>query len=123
MITPISEICDRFSIVSLKLERGRNDESSVLAEYKVLEKEIARYRRRHVFKDQWIQELYVVNGRIWDLESDIRSGKEKLLGLAEVGRRAIAIRELNKKRIAIKNRITKETQIGFKEVKINHASA
>jgi len=56
------------------------------------------------------------------LESDIRGGKENLLGLEEVGRRAIMIRDLNKKRVALRNKIIEETGIGFKDVKVNHAS-
>ena len=46
-----------------------------------------------------------MNGKIWDLESDIRKGKEGELGLEEVGRRAIAVRELNKIRVGYKNDI------------------
>jgi len=69
-----------------------------------------------------LERLYDINGKIWDLESDIRKGKEGELGLEEVGRRAIMIRELNKKRISVKNQITEETNMGFKDVKMNHAS-
>lgn len=69
-----------------------------------------------------IDALYTANGKIWDLESDIRKGKEGELGLEEVGRRALAIRELNAQRIAIKNKIA-ATCGSFQEVKGNHASA
>ena len=71
----------------------------------------------------FVQELYIVNGMIWDLESDIRKGKEGELGLEEVGRRAITIRELNGKRVAIKNKVNTIHNSGFTEIKINHASA
>lgn len=60
--------------------------------------------------------LLKVNSQIWKLEVDIRNGKE--MDLSEVGRRALAIRDINKERIALKNRISK-----YKEVKINHASS
>jgi len=73
-------------------------------------------------KDEWLNELYIVNAKIWDLESDIRKGKEGELGLEEVGRRAILIRNLNRERVALKNKIIEETGIGFKDVKMNHAS-
>jgi len=56
------------------------------------------------------------------LESEIRRGKEKELGLEEVGKRAIDIREFNKKRISIKNEIVGLTHSGFRDVKMNHAS-
>ena len=65
--------------------------------------------------------LYDINGQIWDLEADIRNGKEGLLGLEEVGRRALKIRDLNAERIRLKNEIAKEHG-GFVEYKHNHAS-
>lgn len=66
-------------------------------------------------------DLHNIHRDIWSLEYDIRMGKEGVLGLEEVGRRAIAIRELNAKRIAIKNRIDAEYGT-MKEVKFEHAS-
>ena len=71
----------------------------------------------------YVDQLYEVNRRIWDLESDIRKGKEGELGLEEVGRRAIMIRDFNKERINIKNTINTIYKTGFIEKKINHASA
>ena len=69
-----------------------------------------------------IDALYEVNGAIWDLESDIRKGKEGELGLEEVGRRALKIRDLNAKRIQFKNDIS-ERYGEDSEVKGNHASS
>ena len=73
-------------------------------------------------RDQWIKELYNINSQIWDLEADIRAGREGKISLEEVGRRTLLIRDLNRQRVSIKNRIIDETGIGFKDVKINHAS-
>lgn len=65
--------------------------------------------------------LAMINGEIWNLENCIRKGGEGKLGLEEVGRRSILIRDLNRKRIKYKNHINELTG-GFKEVKVNHAS-
>jgi hypothetical protein len=46
-----------------------------------------------------------------------------LLGLKEVGKRALQIRELNRKRVSIKSEIVEYTNQGYKDVKANHASA
>ena len=54
-----------------------------------------------------LRRLYEINGEIWKLESDIRKGKEEELGLEEVGRRALQIRDWNNKRIAVQNEINK----------------
>ena len=110
------DLIDRYSIIKLKLERTEvdcNDEFTALAE------EISKADSLVDF----VQELYIINGMIWDLESDIRKGKEGELGLKEVGRRAIDIRELNGKRVAIKNKVNTIYNSGFTEIKINHASA
>jgi hypothetical protein len=72
--------------------------------------------------DDLLVKLYTINGRIWNLESDIRQGKEGLLGLEEVGRRALAIRDFNGERIRLKNRITDLIGEKYKEIKIDHAS-
>ena len=70
-----------------------------------------------------VDRLCIVNARIWHLESDIRKGKEGELGLEEVGRRAIAIREHNAERTALKNELTRRLDPdGFLDTKVNHAS-
>lgn len=113
---PISEVADRYSITMLKSKRAGEDMSKELEAYDsvmCLYPEIGNFLLR----------LYDINGEIWDLESDIRKGKEKELGLEEVGRRAILIREKNKIRVGIKNEMVEKYGEGFKDIKINHASA
>lgn len=115
-----SDLLDRLSIVKLKLERLPSS-NPVNNEFDAL-MEVAIEYFQNLELVRLYNNLYQVNGRIWDLEADIRQGKEKQLGLEEVGRRALAIRDLNKVRIDYKNEITELTQKGFKEIKINHAS-
>lgn len=107
------EIADRYSILLLKKERLQDE--NIMGEFKVFHELVLAKPHLH----EGVQELYKENGLIWDLESDIRRGKEAELGLEEVGRRAIQIRDHNKNRIAIKNKINVNW---FKEVKVNHAS-
>ena len=120
----ICEVIDRWSICKLKFERiGGEAEPQLKLEIEELEKAIQEYKDKGIkVKEEWFVELYKINGIIWDLESDIRKGKEGLLGLEEVGRRAILIRDNNKKRISFKNKIIEETKIGFKDIKMNHGS-
>lgn len=121
MKMPLSEVIDRMSIIKLKIERI--GEPHLRSEFGAYEEAIEDYKKTGVdVKDEWLEELHLINGKIWDLESDIRKGKEGELGLEEVGRRAIMIRELNKKRITLKNEIADLTGIGFKDVKMNHVS-
>ena len=65
------------------------------------------------------------NYSIWELESDIRTlGPEATnkLGLEEIGRRALKIRDYNKKRIEAKNIINDLTKTGFVDKKVDHRS-
>ena len=121
METPLDEILDRMSIIKLKIERI--GEPHLKKQYEEYKKAVKEFKDKGiVIKKEWLEDLSEVNSKIWDLESDIRKGKEKELGLEEVGKRAIAIRDFNKQRIAIKNKVIEETGIGFKDVKMNHAS-
>lgn len=113
---PISEIADRYSICLLKSERTNENMKS---ELEIYEKELKHYNG-NVF--HYVDKLYEINGEIWSLESDIRKGREEELGLEEVGRRAIKIREWNKKRVAIKNQMVDLFEEGFKDIKVNHGS-
>jgi hypothetical protein len=84
---------------------------------------LAAYRADGVdIRQDWIDRLYELNGRIWDLEFDIRRGRDGELGLEEIGRRAIAIRGINKERVGVKNEIVVATGRGFRDIKMNHAS-
>lgn len=111
----IGDIVDRFTICMLKSERLKLDNSK---EIKLLSNEMSQYHGL----DESISNLYEINGRIWDLESDIRKGNEKNLGLEEIGRRALQIRDLNSKRIDIKNKVNSKYNEGFIEIKMNHGS-
>jgi hypothetical protein len=59
------------------------------------------------------------NLTIWDLEHSVRNAAEGSISLAEVGRRAIMIRNTNKIRIENKNILDKRM---FVEEKIKHLS-
>ena len=67
------------------------------------------------------QDLYKINGRIWDTEGSIRAGLDDELGYDEIGKRAVQVRDLNRVRMSIKNDITELTGEGFKDCKMNYA--
>jgi len=121
MEIPLAELIDRYSIMRLKTERI--GDPSLNKEFEALNLSIEKYKERGIeVKDQWLQLLYEINGKMWDLEHDIRKGKEGELGLEEVGRRALLIRDLNKKRVSVRNEIADITGSGFRDVKMDHAS-
>lgn len=117
----LAEVLDRLSILRLKVERI--NEPHLKKELDAFNKTVDEFKNRGIkIKKEWEESLYQINAKIWDLEADIRKGKEGELGLEEVGRRAILIRNLNRERVSLKNKIIDETGIGFKDVKVNHAS-
>jgi hypothetical protein len=113
----VGEILDRYSICLLKTERLQVDISD---EINALRAEVDKLPNdvRH-----FVGELKEVNGQIWTLEADIRQGKEGILGNEEVGRRALAIREWNNKRVELKNKVNSILANGFLDIKGNHASS
>jgi len=111
----IGDIVDRYSICKLKSERLGLDNTKELNDLKF---EMNQYEGI----DSYVDKLYEVNGNIWNLESDIRRGNENILGLEEVGRRSIQIRELNNVRVSYKNEANSKFGEGYIEVKMNHGS-
>lgn len=124
---PLDELLDKRSIIQLKIERISGENPRLRKEYDDYSNAIQEYIQENVCSlnqvELWHKKLYEANAGTWDLEADIRKGKEGELGLEEVGRRAIAIRESNRVRVRIKSDIVKKTGIGYGDIKINHASA
>lgn len=111
---PLPDLYDRASIEELKFERANaNNKSHRLA--------LSAGLSEQTYVPKFFDALKEINGKIWDLESDIRRGREGILGLEEVGRRALEIRNLNAQRILIKNEIAQHFG-EFGENKYNHAS-
>ena|SRR3989344_820394 len=124
----LPEILDRISIVRLKIERiGEPQLNEELGTYMNAMKE---YIERGVnIKKEWLDELYEINGKIWDLVFPIRKIinsenylelAEKAIGFEELGRQALLMESFMKIRVAVKNRISEETGSGFKDIKIDH---
>jgi len=121
IITPIPEVADRYTIALLKIERLGPDEIDI----DDMRKQIDYYREGLKLEDpelaQLVENLYEINGEMWDAEYAIRKGQDKDLGLEEIGIRALHIRDLNRSRMKIKNDIIELTGDGFKDCKMNYA--
>jgi len=113
----IGDVVDRWTIAYLKFYRGKVDMTAEINEYVDY---CEKYNNKIIAES--FAALLQHNGDIWSLESDIRLGKENELGLEEVGRRALQIRDHNKLRIEVKNRLNLHFNEGFIETKVNHAS-
>jgi len=121
IITPIPEVADRYTIALLKIERLGPDEIDI----DDMRKQINYYREGLKLEDPelslLVNDLYEINGEMWDAEYAIRKGQDENLGLEEIGRRALRIRDLNRIRMKVKNDIVELTGDGFKDCKMNYA--
>ena len=121
VFTPIPEVADRYTIALLKIERLRADEIDM----DDMRKQIDYYRAgldlENLELAKLVEDLYDINGAMWDAEHAIRKGQDENLGLEEIGRRALHIRDLNRNRMKIKNDIIELTGDGFKDCKMNYA--
>ena len=126
---PLDELLDKRSIIQLKIERIPDIETKHRLSREIMDysQAIGVYVGEKVCVEEdvlnWHNSLYEINGKMWDLEAAIRQGKEGELGLEEVGRRAIEIRKLNGERVKIKSSIVDKIGFGYKDIKVNHASA
>lgn len=109
---------DKLSILSMKIYFG--DEASI-SEHRYLERSLESFGVNGKIITNVIR-LTLMNRMIWELENELRKGLfDSDAQLAEHGKRAISIRDFNKKRIEYKNLIN-EVAKHFKEVKIQHRS-
>ena len=121
---PVLELIDRLCIARIKHERtsGTNqDELDWYEErYQQLIQTLSADQRKTL--DHNIAEITVIHNRIWDLEWQLKSGVEHLLPMDEIGRRAIAIRDWNNRRITYKNSIAELFGMKMREIKTDHLS-
>ncbi len=121
IVTPIPEVADRYTIAILKIERLDHNEIDV----EDMQKQIDYYKEgldlNNLELSKLVDDLYDINGKMWDAEHAIRKGQDENLGLEEIGKRAIKIRDLNRIRMKVKNDIIELTGDGFKDCKMNYA--
>lgn len=117
-----ADIADRFSILDLKLDRFPAEEAAMLVD------EHRAFMRAVLEQEIPVEDcarLKEINGRIFDLEYDLRMGvlaePTTQSEYAEIGRRSIQIRNINRERVAAKNAISKRLG-GFFDVKMQHLS-
>jgi len=125
---PLADLCDRFTILLHKVQKLPED-NSVSEAFGIftqeLDCELSKFNKdKRLEIEELIKQLYEKNGEIWMLEADLRAGnvdedRERM----EIGRRAILIRNKNRERLSIKNKIAiLAIQMFSFDKKINHVS-
>ena len=124
----LPELIDRITILELKIERL--NAPYIKDELLECQKALAKFKERKIeIKDEWFKILKEVNGKIWDLEFEVREimdaddvwkAAEEKFGFENLGKRAQTIAKLVIDRANIKNEIAQNTGQGFKEVKTDY---
>lgn len=121
---PELELIDRLCIARIKYERTTGGNQAELdwyeTQYQELITELSPDQLAQLQND--IAEITKIHNKIWDLEWQLKSGVEHLLDLEEIGRRAIAIRDWNNRRITYKNSIAELFNLKMREIKTDHLS-
>ena len=113
---PVLELIDRLCIARVKHSRTAGANQIELDWYE------DKYRQLPQSSElsEAIEAMTDIHHAIWDLEWQLKSGVEQMLSLQEIGRRAIAIRDFNNKRIAYKNSIASILGHPVREIKQDH---
>jgi len=97
---PVIELVDRYTIAQVKHERtaGANQ-----AELDFYEHQLTSIDRAAIHCE--LIELTALHNKIWNLEDDFKKCRIDGTDFAEIGRRALEIRDYNNQRVIIKNKI------------------
>jgi len=122
---PELELIDRLCIARIKHERTSGANQDELDWYEARYQELVTQLTVEQIKklEHNISEITAIHNQIWNLEWQLKSGVEHMLTMAEIGERAVAIRDWNNKRITYKNSIAELFNLKLREIKTDHLSA
>ena len=109
---PVIELVDRYCIAKLKFAKlGNNKEELDFYTEQLSDIDF------NLIKEE-LDQLYQVHAEVWDLEDDFKKFRvEHLYDLAEVGRRALHVRDVMHQRYDLKNRMADKLNDPVKEMK------
>ena len=115
-VFPIIELVDRLAIAEIKFKRTKANEEELLWYMN----EAIRIDLTEIVDEY--EDLKHIHDEIWELEAELKTGREAELSLEEIGRRAIAIRDHNNKRVKLKNAMAEKLNCPVREIKKDHLS-
>jgi hypothetical protein len=108
------ELVDRYAIAQVKYNRtgGANQ-----AELEFYEQQMLKIDKTVIWQE--LQALKILHDKIWSLEDDFKKCRIDGTDLAEVGQRALEIRDYNNFRVELKNTIAEKLNDPVREIKTN----
>jgi hypothetical protein len=114
---PVIELVDRYTIACVKYDKTNGANAAELEFYK---KQIDQLDYESIKPE--LLELENIHRRIWAMEDDFKKCRLDGVDLAEIGRRALAIRDINNHRVKYKNLIAERLNDPVREIKQDHIS-
>jgi hypothetical protein len=109
---PVVEIVDRYAIAVVKFEMTVGENKRELDFY------TEQMNQSGLSLDHpLILELIEHHKYVWSLEDDIKKGKADSLPLEEIGRRALHVRDVMRKRTELKNALAEVYNDPIREIK------
>lgn len=114
---PVIELVDRYTIALVKYGKtnGANEAEVLFYHEQIQELDVDKI-------DDQLNELIELHLQIWSMEDDFKKYRDSEYTLEEIGRRALAIRDLNALRVVLKNKMAEILGCNVREIKQNHAS-
>lgn len=113
---PVVELLDRLIISKIKIEKNIDSQ----LEFDFYNSQAQKFNLELV--KPHMEKMEKIHKEIWNLESHLKNGAEAQISLDEIGRRAIAIRDLNNQRIKLKNAMAEILNCPIREIKKDHLS-
>jgi hypothetical protein len=114
---PVIELVDRYTIARVKYEKTAGANAAELNFYTA---QIAKLQVELIQAELLV--LEDIHRRIWAMEDDFKKCRIDGADLAEIGQRALDIRDLNNYRVQYKNSIADKLNDPVKEIKQDHTS-
>lgn len=112
------EIVDKYTILKIKLQNceiGTEKHFNIHAEYTILHNSVLKLN----ILQEYIDELYIINKKLWDIEDSIRLLERKKQFDNEFIELARSVYITNDQRFAIKKKINQTSGSELKEEKIH----
>jgi hypothetical protein len=114
---PVIELVDRYTIARVKYDKTNGANAAELDFYSA---QIAKLDVQLIQAE--LSVLEDIHRRIWAMEDDFKKCRIDGADLAEIGQRALDIRDLNNYRVQYKNSIADKLNDPVREIKQDHTS-
>lgn len=114
---PVIELVDRYTIARVKFDKTNGANAPELEFY---QQQIDQLDTALIQED--LDKLETIHRQIWAMEDDFKKCRIDGADLAEIGRRALDIRDLNNSRVYYKNSMAAKLNSSIREIKQDHVS-